>query len=125
MAACLWAGPEVQAQRPSVHASVSHQQIPQGGRLELRVMVEGTQQVDAPQLSFEGFETRYLGPSTQISIVNGQMASSITHVYLLTAQKEGVSIYACARPACRRHGALRYGRLYTPYPLRLTLYALC
>src|SRR3989338_10834643 len=37
----------------------------------------------------DGLEVRYQGPATRVSIVNGQMSSSITHIYSLFPSKAG------------------------------------
>src|SRR3990167_4316618 len=47
-----------------------------GQSLELNLTFEGTQNIPALELSnLEGFQARYLGPSTRMSIVNGQVSS--------------------------------------------------
>ena len=86
----LWASSvPVDAEEISVQAIVSRRSVPLNGRLQLSLQVNGTQQVQAPTLQVDGFQTQYLGPSTQISVVNGQVSSSIAHNYVLIAQREG------------------------------------
>lgn len=82
-------GAKAGAEDVSVRASVDQKQVPLNGQLELSVEVAGTQQAEAPEIQTEGFSAQYIGPSTQISIINGAMSSSITHTYLLTPKKEG------------------------------------
>lgn len=43
--------------------------------------------LDLPQM--DGFSSRYIGPSSSMSIVNGVVSSSVTHIYLLQAIKSG------------------------------------
>jgi len=74
----------------SVSASVDRKVVSVGGRIQLTVMVEGAQSVDAPNLpDIDGFQAQYIGPSTQVSIVNGQMSASVSHIYSLVALKVG------------------------------------
>ncbi len=62
-----------------------------GQSLELNLTFEGTQNIPALELSnLEDFQARYLGPSTRMSIVNGQVSSSITHIYSLLPLKAGL-----------------------------------
>ncbi|HNX80608.1 MAG TPA: BatD family protein [Candidatus Omnitrophota bacterium] len=50
----------------------------------------GTQDIPAVELKTgDGFQARYVGPSTRMSIVNGKVSSSITHIYSLLAVKTG------------------------------------
>ena len=78
------------ADQISVSASVDSKIVRVGGRIQLTVNIEGAQSVNTPELpDIEGFQSRYQGPNTQISIVNGQMSASIKHRYGLTALKVG------------------------------------
>jgi hypothetical protein len=72
-----------------VQAMVSRRQVPLNGRLELTLQIEGTQDARAPELSLGEFDAQYVGPSTQISIINGRMSASVAHRYLLTPRREG------------------------------------
>lgn len=74
----------------SVQASVSRRKVPLNGQLELSLQVNGAQRVEPPDVQLKDFTVQYLGPSTQISVINGVMSSSIAHRYLLTPQQEGV-----------------------------------
>ena len=86
---CCLSGAIAAAEDVSVQAMVDRKQVPLNGQLELSIRVSGTQQAEPPEITSEGFSAHYLGPSTQISIINGAMASSVTHTYILTPQKEG------------------------------------
>lgn len=74
----------------SVQAAVSRRKVPLNGQLELSLQVNGAQHVEPPDVQLEDFDVQYLGPSTQISVINGVMSSSIAHRYILTPKKEGV-----------------------------------
>ncbi|MFH0827908.1 MAG: BatD family protein [Candidatus Omnitrophota bacterium] len=70
--------------------TVDRNKVALGEALQLNLNFQGTQNISAPQLDqIEGFETRYVGPSTMISIVNGAATSSITHIYTLIPLKTG------------------------------------
>ena len=71
-------------------ATVDRNKIALGEALQLNLAVYGAQNVPAPQLDkIEGFNARYIGPSTMVSIINGAVTSSITHVYTLVPLKTG------------------------------------
>ena len=68
----------------SVSAEVNTNRVELGSFAELTLKIQGTQSVSAPQLpKIEGFQTRYVGPSTNITIINGQQSSAISFVYYL------------------------------------------
>lgn len=74
----------------SVTASVDRSRVAAGESVVLSIDAAGAQNVSAPDLgNLVGFQARYLGPSTQVSIVNGQVSASVSHRYTLLAQKEG------------------------------------
>ena len=61
-----------------------------GQPLELDLTFNNTQDMPAPELpSLDNFQARYLGPSTRMSIVNGKVSSSITHMYSFLPSKAG------------------------------------
>ncbi|MCX5696426.1 MAG: BatD family protein [Candidatus Omnitrophica bacterium] len=71
-------------------ASVESNKVSVGAPFQLNLTFSGTQDIpalDMPQI--DGFDMRYVGPSTRLSIINGQASSSITHVYSLVALKTG------------------------------------
>ncbi len=71
-------------------ATVDRNRVVLGGSVQLGLTFHNTKDVSAPRLGeIKGFESRYLGPSTMVSIVNGQVSSSITHNYQLIPLKEG------------------------------------
>jgi hypothetical protein len=70
--------------------TVDRNQVQLGEPLQLELTFQGTQDMPAIELSdIDGFQSRYLGPSTKMSIVNGRVTSSITHIYTLLPVKEG------------------------------------
>ncbi|OQB10575.1 MAG: hypothetical protein BWY16_00786 [Candidatus Omnitrophica bacterium ADurb.Bin205] len=73
-----------------LEATVDRNKIALGEALQLNLAFHGTQNVSAPSIEKQdGFDARYLGPSTMVSIVNGVVTSSITHVYTLVPLKTG------------------------------------
>jgi hypothetical protein len=58
--------------------------------VQLTLQFQGTTDIPAPTLpEIDGLQSRYVGPSTMMSIVNGRMSSSITHIYNLVPLKTG------------------------------------
>ena len=71
-------------------ASLERNVIALGQSTQLNIAFQGTRDMPKPELSgISGFQIRYLGPSTRMSIVNGSMSSSITHMYSLIPLKTG------------------------------------
>ena len=61
-----------------------------GEPLSLIIEVSGAQNVTAPALgAIDGFDVQYVGPSTQVSIVNGQVNASVQHRYSLVPMRAG------------------------------------
>lgn len=78
------------AQDVSVVADVSQNQVDLGGTLQLTVTVNGGKDIatfDLPKM--DGLDARFLGPSTRISIMNGQYSSSKAYIYNLLPLKVG------------------------------------
>ncbi|MBI4517376.1 MAG: BatD family protein [Deltaproteobacteria bacterium] len=74
----------------SARAHLDRSQVQVGSAANLSIEVAGAQNAPAPALSApDGLSLRYLGPATQVSIVNGQMSASVTHRYAVTALKAG------------------------------------
>ncbi|MBP7215952.1 MAG: protein BatD [Candidatus Omnitrophica bacterium] len=71
-------------------ASVESNRVSVGQAFQLNLRFQNVQGMPALDLpASEGFEYRYLGPLTAMSIVNGQVSSSITHQYRVLALKVG------------------------------------
>ncbi len=87
---CAAVAPALARAEISVTASVQPGSTTLGEPVQLSITVNGSQRVnDVPAVSVEGAQTQHIGASTQISVVNGNFSSSITHRYLITPQKRG------------------------------------
>ncbi|MCK5595571.1 protein BatD, partial [bacterium] len=74
----------------SFQASVDRNKVSLGSAVNLNLAFYGTQHMPAPKLSeIDGFQSRYQGPSTRMSIVNGKVSNSITHIYTLIPLRVG------------------------------------
>ena len=74
----------------SVSASVDRNEITLGEAITLTVHVKGTQSAGAPALpKIEGIQGRYMGPSTRISVIQGQSSVSVDYSYSLLGLKTG------------------------------------
>ena len=73
----------------TVRATLSSQRVQVGEPVTLAIDINGAQDVPAPPITADGFDARYVGPSTQISIVNGHMNSSVQHHYSLLPLQPG------------------------------------
>ena len=63
-------------------ASLDKAQVAIGTAAKLGLSFYGTQSIPAPDLgNIDGLEVRYMGPSTMMTVLNGQVSSSITHMY--------------------------------------------
>ncbi len=61
-----------------------------GQSAQLQLQFQGSTDIPAPDIpAIDGFQARYAGPSTMMSIVNGRMSSSVTHIYRLVPLKTG------------------------------------
>lgn len=73
-----------------VKAEVSSKKVALGSTIQFTITIHGNSNVDPIQLPpVEGFEVRYLGPSTRVSIVNGRQTSSKSFIYSLFPLREG------------------------------------
>lgn len=78
------------AQDISFEATVEKNVVKVGSGIKLSLVFNGIQNIPAPDLpDIPNFSWRYLGPSTLMSMVNGKVLSSITHIYLLMPEKTG------------------------------------
>jgi len=74
----------------SFEISVEKEMITLDESTQLNLTFYGTQSVSTPKPpQLDGFRVRYQGPSSRMSIVNGRVSSSITHVYRLMPIKTG------------------------------------
>jgi tetratricopeptide (TPR) repeat protein len=74
----------------SVQATVDTTDVLLGESFNLTIGIEGVQNVSPPGLyDLDGFNATYLGPSTQVSFVNGHMSASVSHRYRVTPTRSG------------------------------------
>ena len=71
-------------------ASLDRYQVSLGNSIQLNLTFHNTQRVPAPELpEMKDFESRYIGPSSRMSIINGRVISSIAYNYRLIPLKKG------------------------------------
>jgi tetratricopeptide (TPR) repeat protein len=74
----------------SVRASLAPERVVVGEAAILSLEVSGAQDVPAPSVAApEGVRVEYVGPATQVSIVNGRIQASVQHRYSVVAEKPG------------------------------------
>jgi len=79
-----------QAEKLAFEITTDQPRINVGGSLQLNLIFRGTQSISAPRIpDINGFKVNYLGPATRMSIVNGQISTSITHMYRIFATNTG------------------------------------
>jgi hypothetical protein len=62
--------------------SIDRNRVALGEKVQLGVSFYGTQTMPAPDISnIDGLEVRYVGPSTMMTVLNGQISTSVTHLY--------------------------------------------
>ena len=63
-------------------AGLDKQTVAIGESAQLGLTFYGTQNVPAPDIgNIDGCEVRYLGPSTMMTVINGTVSNSVTHMY--------------------------------------------
>lgn len=78
------------AKEVKFEASLDRNQIGLGDAAQLGLTFYGTQSIPAPDIgNIAGLEIRYLGPSTMMTVINGKISSSITHMYSVLPLKTG------------------------------------
>ncbi|MFQ5454627.1 MAG: BatD family protein [Nitrospirota bacterium] len=78
------------AQEIRFEAGVDRNTVSLGQSVQLSLTFHDTQDIPAPELNkIEGFKSRYVGPSSRMSIINGKVSSSISHIYSLLPIKTG------------------------------------
>ncbi|MDP8264753.1 MAG: BatD family protein [Candidatus Aceula lacicola] len=71
-------------------SSVNRTKVALDETIQLSLTIAGTQSVSPIKLpEIDGFQSKYLGPSSSVSIVNGQQSSSISYQYILFPQSLG------------------------------------
>jgi tetratricopeptide (TPR) repeat protein len=80
----------VQAADVVVTATMEPQAIRIGEFADLNVVVQGRQSTKRPTLDdVADLSVQYVGPSSQVSIVNGRMSSSVTHRFVVSSSRVG------------------------------------
>jgi hypothetical protein len=73
-----------------VSAALSNPSPSVGEPVQLQLRCEGTNRAgQPPPVEVDGLDIRYLGPSTQMQIINGAMSASVTHVYQVIPMRAG------------------------------------
>jgi len=71
-------------------ASLDAKRIAIGERAQLGLTFFGNQNIKPPEIgNIDGLEMRYLGPSTMMTVINGRISTSITHMYSVMPLKTG------------------------------------
>jgi len=71
-------------------ANIDQTRVAIGEGAQLSLVFHGTQDIPAPDIgSVDGIDARYLGPSTMMTVINGQVSTSITHVYTIIPLRVG------------------------------------
>ena len=70
--------------------SLDRERLALGETAQLGLSFHGTQSMPAPDIgSIDGLEVHYIGPSTMMTVINGQVSSSITHMYTVQPLRIG------------------------------------
>lgn len=87
----LWAGTlPAAAFKLSTEVTPRSIHVGESARLEVRIEGASMPQAEPPHLpTIDGLTFRYAGPASQVRIINGRVAQSLSFNYYLTAQKEG------------------------------------
>lgn len=71
-------------------ASLDKKKVAIGDTAQLGLSFYGTQSMPAPDIgNIDGLEIRYNGPSSMMTVLNGQISSSVTHMYTVVPLKTG------------------------------------
>ncbi len=78
------------AEEISFRATIDRNVLSLGQSGQLGLEFQGSSSIPAPDdLEIDGVQIRYVGPSTRMSIVNGRMSSSVTHMYRIIPLRTG------------------------------------
>ena len=70
--------------------TVNKEKVSLGDTINLNLAFQGTQDISPVDLpDIYGFDWKYLGPSSRMSVVNGKVSSSVTHMYVLIPLEVG------------------------------------
>ena len=82
--------PAVATAQINVHASLDPPQLQLGESAALSIEIQGAQNAPVPDIpAVDGLTVQYLGPATQVSIVNGRVTQSVTLRYSVAPSKAG------------------------------------
>lgn len=88
--ACVALSGTAFADEAKFQAQLDRDTIAIGETAQLGLTFYGTQSMPAPDIDrVDGLEIRYLGPSTMMTVLNGQVSSSITHMYSVQPLRTG------------------------------------
>jgi hypothetical protein len=74
----------------SVKATVTDNRVALGNGLQYTITVSGVQDLQPPALpAFDGFDVRYSGPATRVSVINNSYSVEQSFNYVLIPLKEG------------------------------------
>ena len=80
----------VHAQDKRLEAELEMDQVSPGNPLYLYITFYGAHSVNPPDVPrIDGLQIKYVGPSTKVSVINGQVSRSITHMYIVIPLREG------------------------------------
>ncbi len=86
----MMALPVAHAQDVEFFSTVNANQVALGSSIQLTLTVSGDKDAQVPELpDIDGFESQYIGPSTRVSVVNGEYTSSKSFIYMLFPMQEG------------------------------------
>ncbi len=90
VAAAVLLAAQVARAAVTAQARLDPPRVAVGDGAALAVEVRGSQNAGTPSVPVpDGVGIQYVGPATQLSIVNGQTTSSITHHFTVTPRREG------------------------------------
>jgi len=70
--------------------SIDKAKVALGEAAQLGLSFYGTQSMPAPDVgTIDGLEIRYSGPSTMMTVINGQVSTSVTHMYSVVPLRPG------------------------------------
>lgn len=75
----------------SADLTIDHNQLETGAITQMRITVHGSSSASRPEISQQpGLIIKYIGPFTQLKLVNGVSTAQITYNYSVQANKSGV-----------------------------------
>src|SRR3989338_10935035 len=82
--------PPLAAEDITFETEVNAPQVALDDSLQLTLRITGTQNVSPIELpAIDGFTSRFIGPATSVSIINGQSSVTKSFIYVLYPQRTG------------------------------------